>query len=83
MADGGDEASATEAIELFPKLQTSLSEAEKKALLAGETDVNNAIVTINSGAGGTESCDWAGMLLRMITRWCEAKGFKPQVTDFQ
>ena len=83
MADGGDDASASEAIDLFPKLQTSLSEAEKKALLAGETDANNAIVTINSGAGGTESCDWAGMLLRMITRWCEAKGFKPLVTDFQ
>ena len=83
MAYDGDEASATEAIELFPKLKTNLSEVEKKALLSGETDVNNAIVTINSGAGGTESCDWAGMLLRMVTRWCEKKGFKAIVTDFQ
>ncbi len=83
MAYDGDEASATEALELFPKLKTNLSEVEKKALLSGETDVNNAIVTINSGAGGTESCDWAGMLLRMITRWCEKKGFKAIVTDFQ
>lgn len=83
MSAGGDEASAAEAIDLFPKLKEILSEAEKKALLSGETDINNAIVTINSGAGGTESCDWAGMLLRMITRWCEAKGFKTQVTDFQ
>lgn len=83
MANDGDEASASEAIELFPKLKINLSEVEKKALLSGETDVNNAIVTINSGAGGTESCDWAGMLLRMITRWCEKKGFKPIVTDFQ
>lgn len=83
MADDGDEASTREALELFPKLQTALSEAEKKALLSGETDVNNAIVTINAGAGGTESCDWAGMLLRMVTRWCEAKGFKATVTDFQ
>jgi peptide chain release factor 2 len=72
-----------EAVELFPKLQLTLAEAEKKALLSGETDVNNAIVTINAGAGGTESCDWAGMLLRMITRWCEARGFKHTVTDFQ
>ncbi len=83
MANDGDEASAREALELFPKLKTDLSEVEKKALLSGETDVNNAIVTINSGAGGTESCDWAGMLLRMVTRWCEKKGFKPVVTDFQ
>ncbi len=83
MAAGGDEGSLTEAVELFPKLETALGEAEKKALLAGETDSNNAIVTINSGAGGTESCDWAGMLLRMITRWCEKKGFKASITDFQ
>ncbi|MES2527745.1 MAG: peptide chain release factor 2 [Bdellovibrionota bacterium] len=83
MAYDGDEASANEALELFPKLKNNLSEVEKKALLSGETDVNNAIVTINSGAGGTESCDWAGMLLRMVTRWCEKKGFKAIVTDFQ
>lgn len=83
MAEGADEASLVEALELFPKLQAALSEAEKKALLSGETDPNNAIVTINAGAGGTESCDWAGMLLRMITRWSETKGFKAIVTDFQ
>lgn len=83
MSDAGDEASLSEALELFPQFREQLTEAEKKALLSGETDINNAIVTINSGAGGTESCDWAGMLLRMITRWCEKKGFKPQVTDFQ
>lgn len=83
MSDAGDEASLKEAIDLFPKIQTSLSEAEKKALLSGETDVNNAIVTINAGAGGTESCDWAGMLLRMVQRWCEEKGFKADVMDFQ
>ncbi len=83
MAEEGDEASALEAMEIFPRLELSLSEAEKKALLSGETDPNNAIVTINSGAGGTESCDWAGMILRMITRWCEEKNFKAQITDFQ
>ena len=83
MAGDGDEASAQEALELFPKLETALSEVEKKALLSDETDINNAIVTINAGAGGTESCDWAGMLLRMITRWCEDHKFKHQVTDFQ
>lgn len=83
MSEAGDDSSAQEALDLFPKLQTSLEEAEKKALLSGEVDFNNAIVTINAGAGGTESCDWAGMLLRMITRWCEKKGFKATVTDFQ
>ncbi len=83
MADEGDGASAQEALELFPKLKLAVDEAEKKALLSGETDSNNAIVTINAGAGGTESCDWAGMLLRMVQRWCDAKGFKAQVTDFQ
>jgi peptide chain release factor 2 len=83
MADAEDEASAREALELYPKLQIALSEAEKKALLSGETDPNNAIVTINAGAGGTESCDWAGMLLRMIQRWCDSKSFKHSVIDFQ
>ncbi len=83
MSGDGDVASAKEALELYPKLQLAMSEAEKKALLAGETDPNNAIVTVNAGAGGTESCDWAGMLLRMVTRWCEQKGFKANVTDFQ
>ena len=83
MGEAGDDSSVSEALELFPKLQTALSEAEQKALLSGETDANNAIVTINAGAGGTESCDWASMLLRMITRWCEAKKFKVTVTDFQ
>lgn len=83
MSDGGDQSSTQEALNVFPELQRVLSEAEKKALLSGETDPNNAIVTINAGAGGTESCDWAGMLLRMVQRWCEVKGFKAQVTDFQ
>jgi len=83
MAESGDDSSVTEAIELFPELQKTLGEVEKKALLSGEFDINNAIVTINAGAGGTESCDWASMLMRMITRWCESKKFKVTVTDFQ
>lgn len=83
MVDGGDTDSTQEALDIYTKLEKNLAEAEKKALLSGETDPNNAIVTINAGAGGTESCDWAGMLLRMIQRWCEAKGFKADVMDFQ
>ncbi len=54
-----------------------LSELETKTLLAGENDRLNAIVTIKPGAGGTESQDWAEMLLRMYLRWAEQKGSAP------
>lgn len=83
MAEMGDESSIAEAIAAYPICEKAVQEAEKKALLSGETDPNNAIVTINSGAGGTESCDWAGMLLRMVQRWSERAGFKVDVVDFQ
>ncbi len=83
MAEMGDEASLQEAMTAFPKCQLAVNEAEKKALLSGETDPNNAIVTINAGAGGTESCDWAGMLMRMVQRWSEQRGFKVDVMDYQ
>lgn len=83
MAEMGDEASLSEAVTAFPKVQAAISDAEQKALLSGELDPNNAIVTINAGAGGTESCDWAGMLLRMVQRWSDQQGFKVDVVDFQ
>ena len=51
------------------------------ALLAGEADANNAYVEINAGAGGTESQDWAEMLLRMYTRWAERHRFKVEMID--
>ncbi len=51
-------------------------------LLSGEYDKNNAILKLNAGAGGTESCDWAGMLYRMYTRWAERKGFSVEVLDY-
>lgn len=53
-----------------------------KLLLDGEFDANNAIVTIHSGAGGTEACDWADMLYRMYSRWCNNKGYKITELDF-
>ncbi|WP_320045922.1 peptide chain release factor 2 [uncultured Ilyobacter sp.] len=53
-----------------------------KLLLDGEYDANNAIVTIHSGAGGTEACDWADMLYRMYSRWCNNKGYKMTELDF-
>ncbi|MDO5146980.1 MAG: peptide chain release factor 2 [Eubacteriales bacterium] len=53
-----------------------------QTLLSGEYDKNNAIVTLHAGAGGTESCDWAGMLYRMYTKWAESHGYKTEVLDF-
>ncbi len=53
-----------------------------ETLLSGEYDKDNAIVTLHAGAGGTESCDWAGMLYRMYSRWAERKGFSLEVLDF-
>lgn len=54
---------------------------EVKLLFSGEFDANDAILSINSGAGGTESCDWANMLLRMYCRFAESKGYKAKVID--
>ena len=52
-------------------------------MLSGEHDPNNAIFSINAGAGGTESQDWAEMLFRMYLRYCERKGFRTEITDYQ
>lgn len=78
-----DESSAQEAVEVYNNFLKEFNIAEQKVLLSGEVDANNAIVTINAGAGGTESCDWAFMLLRMIIRFCEAHKFKTQVLETQ
>ena len=56
---------------------------EAKTMLSGETDALNAIVTVHPGAGGTESQDWAEMLLRMYLRWAEQQGFKTEMNDYQ
>jgi peptide chain release factor 2 len=60
-----------------------VEEAEFQKMLGGEHDSANAILTINAGEGGTDSQDWAEMLLRMYLRWCEKRGFKRDVTDIQ
>lgn len=57
-------------------LKSYAEDLEFKTLLNEETDVNNAILNVNAGAGGTEACDWAAMLLRMYTMWAESKGYK-------
>ena len=67
----------------FSELEQQLSETEIQVLLSGPEDRNNGIVTIHPGAGGTESQDWAEMLLRMYLRWSEAKGYETEITDYQ
>ena len=63
------------------KLAKELDALELKVFLNGPHDKKNCIFTINSGAGGTESCDWANMLLRMYQRWAESRGWEVEVTD--
>ncbi len=65
------------------ELQQEVEAAETKKMLGGEHDRANAIVTIHPGAGGTESQDWAEMLLRMYLKWSERRGFKREVIDYQ
>ncbi len=64
-------------------LEVVISELEVNMMLSDENDVNNAIVSIHPGAGGTESQDWASMLYRMYLRWAERQGFKVEVMDYQ
>lgn len=69
--------------EAVDRLVQHAEEVELEALLTGEHDGSNAILEIHSGAGGTESQDWAGMLLRMYQRWAERRGFKLELLDVQ
>ncbi|MGO9435286.1 MAG: peptide chain release factor 2 [Terracidiphilus sp.] len=65
------------------ELRTFAEELEARTMLSGEADPLNAIVTVHPGAGGTESQDWAEMLLRMYLRWAEQQGFKTEMNDYQ
>src|SRR5436309_4066669 len=65
------------------RLLHQIEEFELRQFLSGEHDRANAFLTIHSGAGGTESCDWADMLLRMYQRWIEQSGFTSQTIDVQ
>ncbi|HNC46739.1 MAG TPA: peptide chain release factor 2 [Acidobacteriota bacterium] len=78
-----DESSYTELSATLAKLTQDVEAVEAKMLMSGPNDVNNAIVRIQSGAGGTDAQDWAEMLLRMYVRWCERRGFKVEVVDLQ
>jgi len=78
-----DETLNTEIASAETALRGKVQQAELQAMLSEDNDVNNAIMTINSGAGGTESQDWAQMLLRMYTRWAERNGTKSEILDMQ
>ncbi len=78
-----DEDSLEELENLILTLEKEVDKALIEALLSGETDANNAICSIQSGAGGTDAQDWAQMLLRMYIRWAENKGFKVEILDEQ
>jgi len=74
---------------LIPEIEEELKQFVERfeamriqTLLSGEYDRNNAILKLNAGAGGTESCDWAGMLYRMYSRWAERRGFHVEVLDY-
>ena len=72
---------AAEALEQFEAFTADFETLRIKTLLSGEYDFENAIVTLHSGAGGTEACDWTEMLYRMYTRWAEAHGYSVEMLD--
>ena len=80
---GAQHAAFSEVSQEYATVLKELESFELKLLLSGEFDRNNAFVTIHAGAGGTESCDWADMLLRMYQRWIERNGFSSQIVDIQ
>jgi len=73
----------TESIQQLREVEKTLDSLELESLLGDEADTRNAIVSINPGAGGTESQDWAQMLLRMYLRWAERRGFRAEILDHQ
>lgn len=83
MADEENDSSLIPEIEeLLEHFKEHFEALRIQTLLSGEFDKDNAIVTLHAGSGGTESCDWTGMLMRMYTRWAEKKGFETQILDY-
>lgn len=82
-AESEDEATQLEVQQLLTQVEGQLNQMEFARMLSGEHDSNNAIVSINAGAGGTEAQDWADMLLRMYLRFCTIKGYTTKITDYQ
>ena len=78
----GDSASLDEIVCDLSRLQGEIDRVELTTILSGRHDANSAYLSVQAGAGGTESCDWASMLYRMYTRFAERQGFKVDVVDF-
>ncbi|MFW7380102.1 MAG: peptide chain release factor 2 [Oligoflexus sp.] len=83
LAEEGEDVYLEEAASLYQTLEKELKALEVQSLLGGEVDPNDAVMTINAGAGGTESCDWASMLMRMYLRYAERKGWSVELHDVQ
>ena len=79
----GDESVVDEGLATLERLATRADADKVQALLAGEADANDTYLEVHAGAGGTESQDWAEMLLRMYSRWAERKGYKVEVVEYQ
>lgn len=80
--EAGDDASLKEAQQKSDEAFLCLDDLELNRMLSGPHDSSNAFFQINAGAGGTEACDWVGILLRMYLRFCERKGFSTEMVDF-
>lgn len=81
--EADDRGTLQEAADKCVEICGELDDVELRQLLGGDHDASPAIISINSGAGGTDACDWAEMLMRMYLRWAERRGFKAEVLDIQ
>jgi peptide chain release factor 2 len=81
-AEVNDEASRAEALAGLSVVEAQVKQLELEKMLSGPNDRLNCFLDINAGAGGTESMDWASMLLRMYTRYCERRGWKVEINDY-
>jgi peptide chain release factor 2 len=81
--EAGDVDTWREVDQEHTKLENDVSAFELSQLLSGPFDRGNAFITIHSGAGGTEACDWADMLMRMYQRWCQRRGYKVELIDHE
>lgn len=81
--EAADDEILAEVVEKCQDAENVLVDAELQQLLGGEYDASNALLSINSGAGGTDACDWAEMLLRMYLRWAERHEYKTEILDIQ
>ncbi|OUT89862.1 MAG: peptide chain release factor 2 [Micavibrio sp. TMED27] len=77
----GDDEVVLEAESVLAEMKTIAERMQIESLLSGEVDGNDAFLQVNAGAGGTEAQDWANMILRMYTRWCDARGYKVSILE--